>query len=365
MKICFLAHAASIHTRRWTAYFRDRGHQVSLVSLTPANSEPGIDLHLLPAPRRISYERTNWHYLVRLPQLWATVRKIQPDLLNAHFLSSYGLLAALIRPRRCPLVISLHGSDILVIPKRSWLHQQAARFALDQAHLITSVAQHMSQIVVDYVTADKPILTLQYGVDTNCFYPISVDGAARIPLCISNRAMVSTSNLETILLAARALKQSESPLRVQMIGGGDLSADLKKMATELELEDQVSFVGQIVPSQMAETLRSAALYVSMSRSDGTSLSVLEAMACGAFPVVSDIPANREWITNGVNGYLVSPDSATELAEKLDRAWHQPDLRETAAVYNWSLIREKGDYQTNMHRIETAFEALLKKIHNSK
>ena len=98
----------------------------------------------------------------------------------------------------------------------------------------------------------------------------------------------------------------------------------------------------------------------MSYSDGMSLSLLEAMACGAFPVVSDIPANREWITHGVNGYLVQLDSPTQLAERIDKAWNQHELRLAAAAHNRALVEEHGDYQKNMRTIESAFVRLVQK-----
>jgi glycosyltransferase involved in cell wall biosynthesis len=357
MKICFLAHAAKIHTRRWVRYFREQGHQVSLVSLTPAEPEPGIACYILPCRWRVSYERTNWHYLLQLPRLWKIVREIQPDLLNAHFLSSYGVLGALIRPRHCPLVISLYGSDILLIPRKSFLHHWAASFALRQADMVISVAQHMTHMLSTYIDRNTPLLTLQYGVDTRSFFP-PAPFAPRAPVCLSNRAMVSTSNLETLLGAACVLKNQHSRLRIHLAGDGEQSTVLRKKAAALQLDDWVSFLGRVDHIRMPELLRAAALYVSTSHSDGASLSLLEAMACGTFPVAANIPANREWITDGVNGYLVPPFSAAAFAEKLNAAWRQPELRRTAAVHNWALIREKGDYLINMSRVETAFAVLL-------
>ncbi len=357
MRICFFAHADSIHTRRWTRYFRDRGHQVSVVTLTPAEPDPGIELHHLQHRWHVSYERTNWHYLLKLPRLWKVVRNIQPDILNAHFLSSYGILGALVRPVNCPLIVSLHGSDILTIPNRSFLHSWAARFALSRVDMVTSVAHHMTQVLSNYMPPGKPILTLQYGVDTELFCP-PASSVPRSPICLSNRAMVPVCNLETILLAARKLADQGSPVRIHLAGDGQQSAFLRQKATELQLGDQVSFLGLIDHDRMPKTLQLASIYVSTSLSDGTSLSLLEAMACGAFPVVSNIPANCEWITDGVNGYLVSPDSPEQLAQKLSDAWSQPKLRQAAAEYNWSLIQDKGSYQKNMAVIESAFKRLV-------
>jgi L-malate glycosyltransferase len=363
MRICFLAHAASIHTRHWTAFFRQQGHEVSVISLTPGVVDSGIDLHLLSLALPVSYEHTNWQYLVRLPQLWDVLRQLRPDIVNAHFLSSYGVLGALVRPARCAFVVSLHGSDILTIPRRSILHTRAAQFALRRADLITSVAQHTTAEIHRYVPAGLvPILTLQYGVDTSRFCP-DEPPIVRRPIALSTRGMVSTSNLETVLLAARELDKIGSPIQFHFVNDGELLVLLQRQTAELQLANRVRFLGRVDHLQMANALRSASLYVSLSRSDGASLSLLEAMACSAFPVVADIPANQEWITDGVNGYLVPVDSPEALAAKLDRAWNQPDLRRAAAAHNWSLIRKKGDYHKNMAIIESAFTHLVEQAHD--
>jgi glycosyltransferase involved in cell wall biosynthesis len=361
MKICFFANANSIHTRHWTRYFRDLGHQVSVVTLTPAVPEPGIELHCLEYRWRGSYQRVKWRYrLLQLPGLWRTVRDIKPDILNAHFLSNYGLFGALVRPNNCPLVISLHGSDILIFPKRSFLHRWAIRFALSRAHMITSVAQHMTQVLYKYMVPGKPVQTLQYGVDTDLFRPL-VASTPREPVCISTRYMVPVSNLETVLLAAQILERQGSPIRINIAGTGVLLPLLRQKASELQLNDRVSFLGDMGHLRTPELLRSASLYVSMSLSDGASISLLEAMACGTFPVVSDIAGNREWINDGVNGYLVPPDSPVKLAQRLTDAWNQPELRSSAAKYNRSLILEKGDYQKNMKIIESAYVHLVQQF----
>jgi glycosyltransferase involved in cell wall biosynthesis len=211
----------------------------------------------------------------------------------------------------------------------------------------------MTELLSEYVAGDKPIMTQQYGVDIDRFHPPPYP-TARSSVCLSNRAMVPVSNLESILLAARKLEDQDSSIRIHLAGNGEQSTFLRRRATQLRLGNRISFLGSIDHDQMPEILRSVSIYVSMSGSDGASLSLMEAMACGAFPVVSDIPANREWITDGINGYLVPLNSPDRLAEKLHDAWNHPGLREDAGKHNWSLIREKCDYRKNMAIIESAF-----------
>jgi glycosyltransferase involved in cell wall biosynthesis len=353
MKICFLANAVSPHTRYWTRYFHGRGHQVSVISLLPAEPDEGIELYVLPQKRQVRQDGTNWQYLFSLGRLRRLLRRIRPDVLNAHYLASYGLLGALVRPAGCRFVVSLHGTDILITPRRSPLHAAAARFALGRAELVTSVAEHMTRVLPRYVSPDKPVLTLQYGIRTERFHPPG-DAGERDPLAVCTRRLVSIANIDTLLDAAAVLERAGSPLRFELCNWGELRESLERRCAELGLAGRVRFLGRVDQDTLARSLRAAALYVSMTSSDGASLSLLEAMACGAFPVVSDIPANREWIRDGENGMLVPLDDPELLARKLDEAWRSVELRRAAAPRNWELVREKGDYETNMGRIESAF-----------
>ena len=82
------------------------------------------------------------------------------------------------------------------------------------------------------------------------------------------------------------------------------------------------------------------------------------MACGAFPVVSDIPANREWIEPGTNGLLFPPGDGSALAERLAAAWADPAARDAAAARNRRIVEERADFRTNMERIEARFASLV-------
>jgi glycosyltransferase involved in cell wall biosynthesis len=91
---------------------------------------------------------------------------------------------------------------------------------------------------------------------------------------------------------------------------------------------------------MPDLLTKADIYVSTSLYDGTSVSLLEAMASGCFPVVSDIPSNREWIRDGENGFLVPVNDEQYLAKKIIDAIRDKGLLEKARKENQSISEEK-------------------------
>ena len=121
------------------------------------------------------------------------------------------------------------------------------------------------------------------------------------------------------------------------------------------LASHVEFVGGYTPAELPELLSGADVYESSSLSDGTSSSLLEPMSTGLFPVVSDIPAKRPWVTHGRNGLLFEPGDHTALADRLGQALQDGALRAAAARRNRRIILEKGDQETQMDKVLAAMQ----------
>jgi glycosyltransferase involved in cell wall biosynthesis len=119
----------------------------------------------------------------------------------------------------------------------------------------------------------------------------------------------------------------------------------------------VQFPGWLSQPQLDRELEAAHVYVSTSKSDSTSVSLLEAMAAGSFPVVSDLPANREWVTDGDTALLFPPGDAAALADRLQRAASDPALRARAATANRTTVRERATWESNMASVEALFVRL--------
>jgi len=99
------------------------------------------------------------------------------------------------------------------------------------------------------------------------------------------------------------------------------------------------------------------VYVSAARSDTTSVSLLEAMACGLFPIVTDIPANREWIVDGESGRLVPPGEATRVAVAIIDSWRNAELRERARRINLDVVQARARWEESMRPAKDLFEEL--------
>jgi hypothetical protein len=122
--------------------------------------------------------------------------------------------------------------------------------------------------------------------------------------------------------------------------------------------DHTHLLPKLPQNLLWSLLKNAQLYVSPSSHDGTPNSLLEAMACGCFPVVGDIESLREWIEHGVNGLLVNPLDAHDLAEAILSALASHELRKNAAEFNQSLVRGRADQSATLPRIDAFYRQFL-------
>ena len=135
-------------------------------------------------------------------------------------------------------------------------------------------------------------------------------------------------------------------------------AQAERWVAELGISASVSLLPRQTRPQMADLFRQAQVVVSPTTHDGTPNTLLEAMACGCFPVAGDIESLREWITPGVNGLLTTPDDPHALAGAIVQALENPVLRASAAVYNQRLVAERAEYEQGMRRAEKFYQELI-------
>jgi len=352
-RILLLGDAGQVHLERWTRYLEDMGHTVLTISL---ESGPGI------AGEMIKINTPSWlpsfiRYPLSVPAIRREARRFRPDIVNAHFLPNYGMIAALLG--RKPWVLSTWGSDIMLLPDKSAFHAWRTRYVIGRASHITSDADIMTRRLVELGAPVEHVHTFPYGVNRSLFHrtqdPRTTDG----PRILSNRKLERLYSIETILEAFPILWSNVPDSELTIAGKGSLEGELKRQASRTTGAERIRFTGLVPHNELPERLRSHDIFVSASLSDTTSVSLLEAMACGVFPIVSDIPANREWIRDGENGYLVPAQDPGALAAAIGRAWENVELRRAAAVANDEIIRSRADWTDNMRMVADLFDKLVR------
>jgi len=355
IRVALLGDARQVHIHRWSRYLDEMGFDVLTLSLEPVKGVGGFR-------RRIgvpSFLPDFARYPLAVPPIRGVLARFRPDVVSAHFVPNYGVIAAL--AGRKPWVLSAWGSDVMVLPEKSAFHMWRTRFVVRRAAYITSDAAVMTRRLVELGASADRVITFPYGVDRKAFFPAapapSPQQSRGVPSIICNRKLEAVYNVGSVVDAFAPVKLSHPDARLTLAGSGSESQSLAERARRSGLENAVQFAGDVPHEKMPDLLRANDIFVSVTLSDTTSVSLLEAMACGLFPVVSDIPANREWIEDGVNGFVVDPRDAGAIASAIIAAWENSELRESAAQKNASLIETRADWYQNMSVVNDLFRRL--------
>lgn len=349
MRVAVVTVSKGSHVRVYVEYLIAAGHKVTV--LTNGRDYFGLPVRVVDL-RPLAGRR------LRLPQ--ATLDRMRAkrlvreltdggyDVVNCQMV----MLDALdvLRESRVPVVLSFHGSDV---HRRDEL---PPRFSADlpgllpRAAAIHAVSQHMADELVSLGAPAEKIEVFQYGIDTKLF---SAGGdTPRRHRIVCSRSLKPLYRTHLVIEAMPEVLGRFPDAELAVYGDGPEASRLHGLASDLGLEGKVAFLGVQPPDVIAEDLGSCAVWASMAESDGTPLSLLEAMAAGAVPVVADLPTLREWIVPG-GGVLVEPTvsaAARGIIEGLA-------LAETGlhAEKNRAAVLERANRSVNLARYERMLE----------
>ncbi|MBK6863276.1 MAG: glycosyltransferase family 4 protein [Ideonella sp.] len=320
MRIALIGDGQSPHLLKWARALAALP-EVELWAASSRGFLPGFDGIVEPARRLALLRRSSslgggLALLTALPRLGRWLRRSDPDWLHAHYLTSHGTLAWLARGLwrlRARIVGSAWGSDILVTPGRSAAYRWLTRRVLGACALTTSDSQHMAARMRELGATE--VMTFPFGLDAMPPLP----PAKQAWLFFANRALEPLYRPERVLALFAGVAAARPEARLVVANAGSLADALQEQAARLGLraglpggEAQVSFVGRLDSAEQAQWYAAARWYLSLPESDSVAVSVLEAMAHGCIPLLSDLPANRELVQDGCNGLIVA-ESQVDLA----------------------------------------------------
>jgi glycosyltransferase involved in cell wall biosynthesis len=355
VRILMVAHSDSPWTPLYAPALQARGHEVLVASFSP-QPVPGVETVFVGEPARGWYPAKRL-YLTRAPRIRSLIEARRPDVVLAAYLLSNGA-AVLLAGWRGPFVVSAQGGDVMPCdyPKPYFLlRRQVARRVCAHAHAVHVVSAQLAEAVAALGVPRERIQCFPTGIDLRTF---AARGAARRPgppRLVCTRKLDTIYDNGTILQALAELRRRGRRFEFVFAGEGPLRAALAAKARRLGLAEEVRFAGAQSHAAIAGLLRDADVYVSASLSDGTSASLLEALACGSFPVVTRIAANEAWVAPGETGLLFEPRSARELAGALDRALQDEALRAGASRRNRERIERDANLELTMASLARMLE----------
>lgn len=341
-KIMFIGDAGSIHIAKYVNYYAQRDdYDVCIATFSQTNCTDCPNAVFLSS-HMVTAGGGNYHYLFSILKLAKLIRKYNPDYINAHFSYSMGFIALLalrLSGRSSELSVVCHGSDVMAYSHRwcYWLN----KIVLHSAKKIIAVSEPMYRKILSWNIDRKKIFVGQYGVVVK-----KQENVKRDIDIISIRDASPNSRIEFMLDALSQIDKIEQKNLIFVIP----NIENKRLEVFKEKYSHIKFYERISHDEIVNLLKRSRIYISATKSDGTSLSLLEAMAYGAYPVVSDIPTNACWIKNDINGNLFKTEM--EFIVYVSRVLGLPDHDyKRVSESNYAIVDCKCNYDKQMKKIE--------------
>lgn len=365
MKILYLTDNNSVHNQRFLEGLTSAGHAVWYWNLTdnrPVDAPSGVQS--IVSVKSIDNDASPSQYRDLVPQMQSVLREIRPELVHAGPIQTAAYLAALADFH--PLLVMSWGSDLLLHAERNSEWERATKLALQKADAFFCDCATVLKRANDYrALSGSQIVQFPWGVKRGTFSPVG----PLPPRELFTPRMGETTFLYTrswdplygtdVLLdgfhRARSINQS---LRLLLVGNGSLEQSIRDYVNAHGLGDAVLLLGPQPVQDLPTWFRAANAYISCAKSDGTSVSLLEAMATGLPVIVTDIPSNREWIAEPDNGWLTRVGSAESVANSMLRVQRlTSEERGAIAERNQRIVAQRADWDRNFQRLLEMYERL--------
>lgn len=351
MKICLLAPANSIHTRKIAYSLVDDGYEVTICTFHNAKL-PGINVVYFP-PIIPAFRKLN--YILNVPRVRRVIRDKGPDILHAHYVSSYGIAGYLTGFH--PLVISVWGSDIYDRPKNPVL-RFFIKQALVKADTLLSTSRIMAKQTEGFVP-NKEIVVTPFGVDLSQFYPAEMEDSSQF-IVGTARTLRPKYGIAYLIKGFAIFLKDAPDAKLVIAGDGPQKNELVNITKRLGIAKSIRFLGFVPHSQLPRMMASVDIFCMPSESESESFGVaaLEAQACGVPVVSSKIGGLSETVIDGKTGFLVEPKNPYALADKLIFLYKNPAIRRKMGKEARKFVAEYYNWSENIKIIEQVYDSLM-------
>lgn len=292
-----------------------------------------------------------------LDDLRRVIRLVKPDLIQAGPIQRAAFLVALTGYH--PLISMSWGYDLLhdahIDPLWSW----ATRFTLRRSDAFVGDCDTIRNLAVTYGMNEDRIVTFPWGIDLQHFHlPMPKPSNPQTFSLLSTRSFEPIYGIDVIARAFARVARKYPQLQLTMLGNGSQWAPIRQILLVGGVYNRVQFPGQVAYSDLPGFYQNADVYISASHSDGTSISLLEAFACGTPGIVTDIPGNREWVSPGENGWLFPDGNVEALADSIQEAIERRQSLPEMGTKARRLAENRADWDKNFPQLEKAYALAL-------
>lgn len=357
--ICYLADGSSPHTIKWCDYFKKRGYNIHVLSLNGGKID-GVTVHNFDAN---VVEQRNKGLLQKMGrikfigEMKRTLKEINPDLLHAQYASSYGFLGTLLKKH--PYAISVWGTDIYEFPNNGFIQKQIIKHNFRKADYIFTNSRAMAREVNKYT--NKNVDVTFFGVDMERFKPVEVkkDDAFVVGIV---KSLEKRYGIEYLIKAFKLLKDEypNKKLLLKIGGSGQNLDNLINLVDELDLKNEVEFLGRIAPNSIAKIFCSFDVTVFPSLREGFGVAAIESQACEVPVIVTNVGGHPESLDNNKTGFIVESKNPEQIKEKIVTLMNDENLRKNMGKQGRKFVKANYEVNQNFHDIEELYNKILNK-----
>jgi glycosyltransferase involved in cell wall biosynthesis len=353
MKVCYLGENGSVHNQKW---------------IQALSARKDIELHVLTFSRGVLFEDAEYHflksytggradYLLNLPRVRSLVRQIGPDVLHAHYATSYGFMGACSQFH--PYVITGWGADIFDTAKNP-LMKRLLQYSFGKADAIT-VLSGITRREISKLT-DKEVELIPFGVDTGKFTPAVKTNPDKITIG-TIRTLSSKYGVEYLIRAFARLYPLYPHVHLEIVGDGELRGSLTALAQTLGVSDRVTFHGFISQQndfdKYYSILSQLDIFAILSILDSESFGVasVEAGACGLPVVATNVGGLPEVVVDGKTGIIVAPRDVEAASLALEKLIADRSLRESMGRAGRENVLQNYDWKNCVQKMIDLYASL--------
>ena len=352
-KTIIIVGANSVHTLR---FIKGVLHFYTNVVFITNNSE-GLTLGSNVLVCRLNFKLTS---LKTRYQIARIIKQYNNPIIHIHQANSYAfhtLKGVQLAATKCTTILTTWGSDILVLPHKNIIYKRIVQFNLSNCDMVTSDSLYMSAQIMRLAHKVKQLHTINFGMEK--FPASSCDLTQKQDIILSNRLHKPLYNIDKIIRAFAKLRSNPKYTQYKLViaATGTETENLKHLVNRLKLNDWVEFVGMVSYQKLQHLYQIAKIIISIPDSDATSMSLLESMAFGCYPILSNIPANLEWIIDGINGTICQ--NTTQLHYNIEQALTEIsniEKHEQINQLNYNIIKQKAVFRNNIKQFINLYKS---------
>lgn len=366
-RILILSDINSAHTQKWCVALAQNGFNIGVFSLTFPNNKwyEGYENISVFCPIRFKKEIfhssaiTKLKYLKTVPTLKKVIREFAPDIVHAHYATSYGLIGAVAGFH--PYLISAWGSDLMDFPYKNGINFRLLKHILKKADRILAT----SKILADHVEkfTSKEVDIIPFGVDLKKFAPNETKSIfSKNDMVIGVvKSMEEIYAIDTVIKTFFQLnnKYPNSNLKLLLAGSGSRDEEYKQLVNKLHIKSKTVFTGRILYEDVVNYYNMIDIFVNVSYNESFGVSVLEASACELPVVVSKIGGLIEVVEENKTGLFVEAGSISSLCDALEKLIYDTELRSKMGKAGREFVSKNYDWKKSVLEMESIYRTFLK------